>query len=1796
MQNAQNQISIDESSCASGGIGSIRTKTLQRDHLVKRIMGLQTEKAKLMQMSSHQLDVKLSLWERQYDFFEKIQGELESLDERLSTQGFNLSDTVMSSTRVVQQPSLVAHRPHLPTLQLTKFSGDYKEWMGFYNMFCELVHENPELSNIAKFQYLKSCLTDTAARLIQSLEVTADNYESALDMLKQRFDNKRLIFQAHLLNMFQLQSIQKPTVASIRLFIDNINSSLRALRSFASPDQIADGVLLHLIVSKLDKESQSKWEDDIYFSCDLNKSSTSFQLPNWDNLSNFLERRCKTLEIVEITHSNAVREQQKQVQSHSHQQVPRRIASSFITSSEHSKCILCGIGPSHNPFHCTKLCPSQNRCQHCNGLHHTLLHKETLSEVGAATQENVDDANATTNESIALQTSKENAAVILATAIVEICAANGISTMARALLDSCSQSNFITERMANQLKVMRKRVNTKISGIGGTDVFCANHTCTITAKSLTTAFSPTFEAVIIPTISSCHPNQFVDVTSWKIPANIPLADKYFNIPSSIDILLGVDLFWEVLMVGRIKIENQPNFMKTKLGWIVTGSIEGSLQHQRSVSTHVTEANITPQSQGKSTELKYNPSLSSSSEPLLDKLLELFWNLENHEPSRKSILSLEELECEKFFHETTRRCPQTNKFIVRLPFKSTSPVLGQSRQRAQRRLFHLESRLDRDNEIKNEYHRFMKEYMELNHMCVSKQNDVLYHIPHHCVVKPDSSTTRLRVVFDASCATTNGKSLNDLLLVGPTLQDNIFTILTRFRYHKFVLVADIAKMYRQVLVDESDQKWQSILWREHTSKQVETYNLKTVTYGTSCAPYLAVKCLQQTGKEGLERYPLGAKAVLRDFYVDNLMTGADTVEELKIIMKEVIEVLKCGGFPLRKFASNKESVLSDIHPSEREEIVEVEYMHYIKTLGLKWSPTDDVFSFSYSNSECSNTTKRSILAQMASFFDPIGFVNPIISRCKILMQELWRLKIHWDESVPHDIFSEWSHIRKELALVSRLLIPRYVTFNENTCVHVFVDASKRAYGACIYAVTTTNTIESKLLCAKSKVAPIKDTSLPRLELCAALLGSELLHSIKPSFPNAPHKIFCWSDSTITLAWISNEPSRWQSLISNRVEKIQRLTHDCIWQHVPSNLNPADLLSRGTNVNNENKEFWFQGPEFLKHQQTNWPKQHHMSTELDTVQDVTSLMSSAVEDIISSHKYVNRYEKLLRIFAYVNRFLNSTKNKQSTDGAINVNEMNSSLSLICRIIQMVSFSHEINLLCNKRPLHSHSKLIQLSPFLYNGLLLVGGRLKNSSLPFNAKHPILLPGHHPFVRTIINYFHVRNLHAGAQSLHNILRDQFWIINGRNVIRQVIHQCVLCFRCRPTTEYQVMGSLPSDRVERSFPFLICGVDYCGPFSLTSRLRGRPLSKVYLAVFICFSVKAVHLELVPELTTQSFISALKRFIARRGHCSTIYSDNATNFIGANRELREMLKSFMSDDHYKMVNEACGEAGITWRFIPPRSPHFGGLWESAVKQAKHYIRRTIGNHILSHDEMHTVCCQSEAIINSRPLTPLSSDPNDLRPLTPAHFLIGRPLTTLAEPSVVQVNPASLKRYQMVQWIQQQFWDRWRNEYLKTLQQKTKWSTTMINLQVNDLVLLKEENVPPLKWPLARVISCSPGDDGYVRVVTVKTADGTFKRSITKLCKLPISIFHCPTGLLNENTQHKQSIKTTQVICNLFSVSCDMHQKPMHKKRSLCTTIYVQSVGRTKGTRETEKTLSHTLPTAQLRSTSVNIVRIKINTK
>lgn len=324
---------------------------------------------------------------------------------------------------------------------------------------------------------------------------------------------------------------------------------------------------------------------------------------------------------------------------------------------------------------------------------------------------------------------------------------------------------------------------------------------------------------------------------------------------------------------------------------------------------------------------------------------------------------------------------------------------------------------------------MKEYIELQHMEVCTTESTLNYIPHHCVVKEDSSTTKLRLVFGASCRTSSGKSLNDILMVGLTLQEELITILMRFRQHAYVIMADIAKMYRQIWVDEQDTKFQCVLWNDNPMEKPSTYKLKTVTYGTSCAPYLAVKCLRTLAEKHIVDLPIGATAILQDFY---LMSGGPTIKEVVKLRNQVITLLTHGGFLLRKFASNSPLILQYIKLEEQEEMVHFDGIDYVKAFGLKWAPREDCFLFHYSPQLATRrVTKRSILSHIATFFDPLGLLNPVIVTCKVLMQELWRLKLHWDESVPQHINTEWETIKSEMDHLTQLKIPRFVPITSLT---------------------------------------------------------------------------------------------------------------------------------------------------------------------------------------------------------------------------------------------------------------------------------------------------------------------------------------------------------------------------------------------------------------------------------------------------------------------------------------------------------------------------------------------------------------------------------------------------------------------------------------------------------------------------------------------------------------------------------------------------------------------------------------------
>ncbi|XP_076660148.1 uncharacterized protein LOC143363455 [Halictus rubicundus] len=397
----------------------------------------------------------------------------------------------------------------------------------------------------------------------------------------------------------------------------------------------------------------------------------------------------------------------------------------------------------------------------------------------------------------------------------------------------------------------------------------------------------------------------------------------------------------------------------------------------------------------------------------------------------------------------------------------------------------------------------------------------------------------------------------------------------------------------------------------------------------------------------------------------------------------------------------------------------------------------------------------------------------------------------------------------------------------------------------------------------------------------------------------------------------------------------------------------------------------------------------------------------------------------------------------------------------------------------------------PSYSDGILRVGGRLSRSELPYNARHPMLLPKGHSVTRLIITDYHIKNFHAGIQSTLNALRHKFWIPNGKGIIRKIIHGCVTCFKAKPPVVEYKMGDLPNDRVTFTRPFKISGVDFCGPIFIKEKTqRNRNRVTIYLAIFVCFCTKAIHIEIVGDLTTNAFLATLRRFFARRGISSDIYSDNATNFAGASRELKEIYAFFKSKTTNDTISTTLANEGINWHFIPPRSPHFGGLWDAAVRRTKHHLVRTIGNTLLSYEGLLTFINQIEAILNSRPITPLSTDPNDLQALTPGHFIVGEPLTSVPDYDFTETPVGRLSSWQHIQLMREHFWKRWAKDYLQEQIARKKWfKQRATSIAVGVLVIIREDDAPPLQWPLGRITAVHPGQDGVIRVVTVKTIHG-----------------------------------------------------------------------------------------------------------
>ena len=951
------------------------------------------------------------------------------------------------------------------------------------------------------------------------------------------------------------------------------------------------------------------------------------------------------------------------------------------------------------------------------------------------------------------------------------------------------------------------------------------------------------------------------------------------------------------------------------------------------------------------------------------------------------------------------------------------------------------------------------------------------------------------------------------------------------------------MYREVQLAETDRHLHRFLWRPTPTEDVRDYQMNRVTFGVSSSPHLAVRTLQQTALDHGTLSPTASWHVHASFYVDDLLAGADSPEEAIELHKELRSMLAKGGFDLRKWRSSSQEVLAEIEPQLLEKVptqdlVDKHSSAYPKALGVVWNSSQDTMSTSVNLPTAYSSTKRGIISDVAKTFDILGWLAPTILQMKVMYQQLWEEKLGWDDPVPNHYQARHKVWRDQLKLLAEIQLPRCYFTSEPTLsidLHGFSDASEAAYAAVVYVRATyqTQPPTCRLVMAKTKVAPVKTLSMPRLELCGAALLAKLLTTIRKVLNVSIDHVHAWSDSTIVLAWLDGSPKRYKTFIGNRIPSITDLVPPNAWKHVPTDENPADCASRGLSpAELQQYTMWWKGPPWLSVDPVQIPSQPSLSnlSSLSSQEAKPAVCNPAIpaptewmENLYSS------YMELVRVTAWIRRFThnllaNAQAHTQILTHTLSLAEVTAAENFLFARSQHRYFPLELERLTTSPPLpiRSTSKLLSLNPFLgKDGLLQVGGRLSNAIMSPSQKHPVILSGHDPLCRLLFKYNHVSLCHCGPTLLLSHVGNRLHVLSARRLARSVCNDCVVCKKASARIGNQRMGQLPAARVNPTPPFSTTGIDYAGPFTLKRGHTRKPvLVKSYIAIFVCFATKAVHLELVSDLTTDAFLAALRRFVSRRGLPTDIHSDNGTNFIGAKNDLADLYRFLSAETTSSSIQAYLLSNRINWHCIPERAPHFGGLWEAAVKSTKHHLRRVIGLQRLDFEEFSTILTQIEACLNSRPLCATTSHSQDgILVLTPGHFLVGRPLQAYPE-TVTTDEPSLCKRWTLCQSIIHHFWKRWSAEYLQHLQKAGKWKVAKPNLKPGDIVIVTDERTFTNHWVLAKLLKVFTGQDGLVRAVDVQTETVTqptsqFKdsQSMAVRLKTRTSILRCSIAKL-----------------------------------------------------------------------------------
>eukprot|EP00079_Xenopus_tropicalis_P036616 XP_017950387.1 PREDICTED: uncharacterized protein LOC101733460 [Xenopus tropicalis] len=1030
---------------------------------------------------------------------------------------------------------------------------------------------------------------------------------------------------------------------------------------------------------------------------------------------------------------------------------------------------------------------------------------------------------------------------------------------------------------------------------------------------------------------------------------------------------------------------------------------------------------------------------------------------------------------------------SNSWVAPLPFRTTRTKLPNNREQAISRFASLQRTLKSKPEMKDHFVAFMKKIFENDHAEPApplQEHDECWYLPSFGVYHP-RKPKQIRVVFDSS-AKYQGMSLNDVLLTGPNLTNNLVGVLMRFRREPVAITADIQQMFHCFIVREDHRNFLRFLWHHdnNINSEVIEYRMKVHVFGNSPSPAVATYGLRRTACEGENEYGADAQHfVERDFYVDDGLKSLPTDEEAIDLLKRTQSMLSEANLRLHKIASNSTTV-------------------------MKAFQTDD---------------------HATEFKDlNLGIDNPPIQRSLGLRWDLQGVVSYWDTPLPTDKQTKWESWKQSLKDLEELHIPRCYTSTslaegQRREIHIFSDASTEAIAVVAYLKVrdTCGQPHIGFLFGKAKLAPKPEHTIPRLELCGAVLAVEIADFILCELDIHIDAVKFYTDSKVVLGYIYNQTRRFYVYVSNRVERIRKSTKPEQWHYVPSEINPADHATRPVSTAVFAGTSWLMGPEFLlDHSEATTTAD--VFSLLDPDRDpeirpkVSALATRAEQRFNLGCQRFERFSTWTRLVRTIARLVHIAHcyHTQSKDAKAfygwhlchkspTAADIAQGERIIIRCVQQHVFSAETRCILKKENISKNSPIANLNPVIdSDGMLRVGGRLNKATIQGNEQNPLIIPGHHHIATLLIRHHHEQVKHQGRHFTEGAIRAAgLWIIGAKRQISNVILKCIQCRKLRGKIQQQQMSELPADRLSTDPPFTHVGLDVFGPWTVMARRTrgGEAYNKRWAVLFTCMSVRAVHIEVIESMDTSSFINALRRFLAIRGPVRLLRSDCGTNFTGACRELQfdtQPVKDYLASN------------GCTWIFNPPHSSHMGGSWERMIGITRRILDSMLmdlNSTRLTHEILTTFLAEVSAIINSRPLVPVSTDPEFPVILTPATLLTQKMGNAPVPPGDFAAGNLYQSQWKRVQHLANYFWNRWNKEYLTLLQGRRKWQRLTPNLQVGDLILLKDQQAQRIDWPLGLITKIIPSDDGKVRKVEVRVAkDGTtktFSRPITELILL-----------------------------------------------------------------------------------------------